>query len=81
MLEQMADKMGMDKSSLPNALSISPELTRYEIETINPRLWVHPLDEGSSVAGDRSDSSPSQPLDLDHAPIARGKTVLRLTDL
>lgn len=89
LLQRLALQSGMEISTLPVAATVSPELTKYEVENVHPRLWVHPSEDGCVVAGDKLVVSwetvghiPKVNVRLKNAlgvETSRGKTVQRLT--
>ena len=89
MMERLMLKCQLDGEKMPVAEDISPQLTRFEVENVHPRLWVHQIEDGCVVAGDKMQVSwetiGSVPLvnvrikNCMGVETMRGKTVQRLT--
>ena len=86
MLERLAEAQGL---SMPTAMEVNPLLTKLEIENIRARIWVHQIEDGSVVAGDKVSVLWDT---IGHVPLvnvrlkncmgvetSRGKTVQRMT--
>ena len=86
MLEKLAEDKGL---SMPTAMEVNPLLTKLEIENIRACIWVHQIDDGSVVAGDKLSVMWDT---IGHVPLvnvrlkncmgvetSRGKTVQRMT--
>jgi hypothetical protein len=86
MLEKLAEDKGL---TLPTAMEVNPLLTKLEIDNIRARIWVHQIEDGSVVAGDKMsvtwDTIGQVPLvnvrlkNSMGVETSRGKTVQRLT--
>jgi hypothetical protein len=86
MIERLAEEKGL---SIPTAMEVNPLLTKLEIENIRARIWVHQIEDGSVVAGDKIsvnwDTIGNVPLvnvrlkNCMGVETSRGKTVQRLT--
>jgi len=86
MLEKLAEDKGL---TLPTAMEVNPLLTKLEIDNIRARIWVHQIEDGSVVAGDKIsvtwDTIGQVPLvnvrlkNSMGVETSRGKTVQRLT--
>ncbi|KAJ1491454.1 hypothetical protein T484DRAFT_1933209, partial [Baffinella frigidus] len=89
MMERLALKCGIEAAQMPVAEEVSPQLTRFEVENVHPRLWVHQVEDGCIVAGDKMQVSwetignvPLVNVRLKNCmgvETSRGKTVQRLT--
>lgn len=86
MLERLAEEKGL---TIPTAMEVNPLLTKLEIENIRARIWVHTIEDGSVVAGDKVsvvwDTIGNVPLvnvrlkNCMGVETSRGKTVQRMT--
>jgi len=86
MLEKLAEEKGL---TMPTAMEVNPLLTKLEIDNIRARIWVHQIEDGSVVAGDKVsvtwDTIGQVPLvnvrlkNSMGVETSRGKTVQRLT--